>query len=459
MLEIGENNAAIKAFQTSIKLDETFIAAWGNIGAALISESRHQEALPATQKVLELDPDNPTAHMNLGSIYKELGNLDQALASILKSLELKPDDSDAHMNLGGIYKKLGELDQALASTLQSLELKPDNPTALMNLGGIYKDLGKLDQALASTLKSLELKPDNADAHMLIGSIYKDLGNLDQAIASFTQHFELTSAHVETKAIISNVIDSHVRKIISQDNIPTFFDKAVDRALRGIGASQCDELKIYESLVDSKKDRFITLAKRKAKTQGQRQLDGMPISVSQGTHSLIKWKDYEIFKTANDLAIYSMIINEVRPEIIIEIGSGVGGSAIWMSDICNALGLETHIYSYDIKKPDIVNKNVTFIEFDLCKIGNSACLPLANSFMGKSKIVIEDAHVNVLNVMNELNTFLYKGDYLVIEDSSGKQRQIEEFVLIQGEKYRVDQFFLDFFGINMSCSIDSIFRVF
>ncbi len=190
LLNTGDNINAIKAFQVAIKLDEKFIAAWGNLGSAHMNESRHQEALQATQKVLELDANDHCAHLNLGCIYRNLGNLDQALASTLKSLELKPDNPDAHMNLGGIYKDLGNHDQALASTLKSLALKPYNPVAHLNLGWIYKDLGNLDQALASTLKSLELKTDNPDAHLNLGGIYKDLGNLDQALASTLKSLEL-----------------------------------------------------------------------------------------------------------------------------------------------------------------------------------------------------------------------------------------------------------------------------
>ena len=116
----GDNASAIKEFKIAIKLDESFISAWGNIGIALKREGRHQEALEATKKVLDLDPQNSTAHMNLAIIYKELGQLDRALASTLKSLELNQDNPDAYVNLGSIYKELGQLDQALASTLSLL---------------------------------------------------------------------------------------------------------------------------------------------------------------------------------------------------------------------------------------------------------------------------------------------------------------------------------------------------
>jgi tetratricopeptide (TPR) repeat protein len=210
LLETGNNILAIDIFKIAVKIDNSFVNAWGNIGLALMNEGRLKEALPITHKVIHLEPNNPTAHMNLGRIYKGLGNLDLALASTLKSLELKSNNPDAHMNLGSIYIDLGNLAPALESTLKSLELRPDNSGAHMNLGSIYKDLGQLDQALASTLKSVGLNPANPDAHMNLGSIYKDLGNLDLALASTLKSLELKpdnpNAHMNLGSIYKDLGD-------------------------------------------------------------------------------------------------------------------------------------------------------------------------------------------------------------------------------------------------------------
>ncbi len=221
----------------------------------------------------------------------------------------------------------------------------------------------------------------------------------------------------------------------------------------------DNLEIFEQLEDSKNNRFISHNKRKEKTKGKRQIEGFAFSISQGTHSLIKWREYELYKTTNDLIIYWMIINELKPEIILELGSGSGGSALWMSDICKALGLSTHIYSYDLNKPSINNENISFIEFNLEKLNSGNELPLLESHKEKNKLIIEDAHVNIVEVLENLDKLTNNGDYLIIEDSETKQDKIEYFLKDKSKKYKVDQFYLDFFGMNMTCSIDSIFRVF
>lgn len=189
----------------------------------------------------------------------------------------------------------------------------------------------------------------------------------------------------------------------------------------------------------------------------RLFDGLPFNSSQGIHSLIKWKEHSLYKTSFDLVLYWMIMQNVKPDIIIELGSGDGGSAIWLADMACALGLDTHVYSYDINKPKLNHERVTFIEYDLLKIGQHSKPPCWEFFLGK-KILIEDAHVNVKNVLTTFDNVLSKDDYLIIEDSDSKQEIIRDFAGKREPKYKLDQFFLDFFGTNITCSKNSIFKV-
>ena len=154
----------------------------------------------------------------------------------------------------------------------------------------------------------------------------------------------------------------------------------------------------------------------------------------------------------------MILQDIKPNVIIELGSGEGGSAIWFADMARALGLDTHVYSYDIKKPNIYHEQVTFIEYDLMKINQNSKLPYWEFFLGK-KLLIEDAHVNLDNVLNLFDNILIKDDYLIVEDSDAKQEILRDFAIEKEPKYKLDQFFLDFFGKNITCSRNSIFKVF
>ena len=154
----------------------------------------------------------------------------------------------------------------------------------------------------------------------------------------------------------------------------------------------------------------------------------------------------------------MILEEVKPDYIIELGSGLGGSAIWFADIAKALGLKTHVYSLDIEKPDMKHPNVTFIKQDLYNIKELEKIKFWNELNGK-KILIEDAHVNIKNILYFFDKYLNRNDYLIVEDSDSKADSIKDFIYQKDYKYKIDQFYLDFFGTNITCCTNSIFKCF
>ena len=100
-------------------------------------------------------------------------------------------------------------------------------------------------------------------------------------------------------------------------------------------------------------------------------------------------------------------------------------------------------------------NIPYIDFRRNIITKGIKL---NDLIGK-KLLIEDAHVNLDNVLNLFDNILIKDDYLIVEDSDAKQEILRDFAIEKEPKYKLDQFFLDFFGKNITCSRNSIFKVF
>ena len=75
-----------------------------------------------------------------------------------------------------------------------------------------------------------------------------------------------------------------------------------------------------------------------------------------------------------------------------------------------------------------------------------------------KLIIEDAHINVTEVLLSADSFLSKGDYLIVEDSAEKVKDIAYFLDKAQNKYLVDNYYVDFFGRNCCSAVDSIFIV-
>ena len=161
-----------------------------------------------------------------------------------------------------------------------------------------------------------------------------------------------------------------------------------------------------------------------------------------------WRNSRLGKCVYDFALYPMIIWENSPATILEIGSGEGASAIWMADLCKSYNLPTQVYSMDIEPPDIEHKNVTFIEGDSKQISNFSTKNLPHPW-----IILEDAHVNVNEVITYFEKHMHTGDYLIIEDTRGKKGS----TLRIPNTLQVDAYYCDYFGLNATSAMNTILR--
>ena len=187
-----------------------------------------------------------------------------------------------------------------------------------------------------------------------------------------------------------------------------------------------------------------------------EIDELIINMSQGVDQCMHWKGMPIFKTVFDLSLYSMLIWDIKPKTIIELGSGTGASAIWMADLIKTYGLETQIYSLDLKKPNLEQQGVRFIQGDCNAIERYFSTDMLGG-LPHPWIVIEDAHANVLQVVGHFSALMLAGDYMIVEDTRGpKETEVLTWARLNKNKFKIDTKYTDFFGRNATCSPDSIF---
>ena len=178
----------------------------------------------------------------------------------------------------------------------------------------------------------------------------------------------------------------------------------------------------------------------------------------------KWKGLTLMKDPMTLSIYMMMIQDIKPKTILEFGTYDGGSALWMEDTMKSLSLDCKIHTFDIN-PDRVklpeDSKIKYHELDNNKI---------NEFIDQSRelfenmespiLMIEDSHVNVDEVVRSIDPFLKSGDYLVIEDTLDRKKYQDTILSedgISSMNYEVDTYYCDFWGVNNSWNVNSIFR--
>jgi cephalosporin hydroxylase len=164
--------------------------------------------------------------------------------------------------------------------------------------------------------------------------------------------------------------------------------------------------------------------------------------SQDIYNNTYWLGAHVFKCPFDLWVYQEIIYEVKPDLIIECGTALGGSAYFMASMCDLINQGT-VVTVDIldRKGRPKHDRIKYL------LGSSTSQEIADEIRGMAKekkcvMVILDSDHAKKHVLEELNIYgklVTKGSYLIVEDTNinghpvsfdfgpGPMEAVDEFV--------------------------------
>jgi cephalosporin hydroxylase len=133
-----------------------------------------------------------------------------------------------------------------------------------------------------------------------------------------------------------------------------------------------------------------------------------------------WMGTRVFKNPMDLIIYQEIITELKPDLIIETGTCLGGSALYLSHICDLIG-HGHVVTVDVDPPDgkPLHQRLTYLQ------GSSVSPELVQKVRslikpGHKVLVILDSDHKQPHVARELAIYsdlVTPESYLIVEDTN------------------------------------------
>jgi cephalosporin hydroxylase len=159
-------------------------------------------------------------------------------------------------------------------------------------------------------------------------------------------------------------------------------------------------------------------------------------------STTSWLGVDLMKNPMDLFIYSEIIYENKPDLIIECGTFRGGSALFLASICDLIH-HGRVISIDINQnPALpIHNRIDYIIGS--SIDENIVRMLYNIIQNCKKVmvILDSDHTkqHVLDEMSIYSQFVTQGQYLIVEDSNihghpvrgdlpeGPHEAIEEFL--------------------------------
>jgi cephalosporin hydroxylase len=141
-----------------------------------------------------------------------------------------------------------------------------------------------------------------------------------------------------------------------------------------------------------------------------------------TFSTTTWLGVPLVKTPNDMIVLQQILTETRPELVIETGVYLGGSALMFASLMDLLGIDGEVIAVDIDLAAVRPKVTEHPRIEL--IEGSSVAPevvsrIRSAAQGKRTMLDLDSDHRAHHVLEELRTYtplVTPGCYAIVEDS-------------------------------------------
>ena len=122
---LKNDRQAIAHYQAAIKLPIYPIlklGAYNNLGNLLKEKGDINGAKSAYETTLKIDPSFVAGYYNLGMTFKAMGLFKEAIASYVKAIDLNPEYAQAYQNLGVVLLKAGYVEDSLVAFKEAIHL-------------------------------------------------------------------------------------------------------------------------------------------------------------------------------------------------------------------------------------------------------------------------------------------------------------------------------------------------
>lgn len=182
------------------------------------------------------------------------------------------------------------------------------------------------------------------------------------------------------------------------------------------------------------------------------------SVEVGHHK-VKFHGIPMIRCPFDYVIYQMLIWEIKPDLIIEIGTNRGGSAYYYATLLDAIGHGT-IHTIDIIEMEKDERITNHPRIKLFTEGFQKYDIAEAKKFSKILIIDDGSHTydDVKESLIKFNDLVTLDSYFIVEDgiidelgmsadyNGGPNKAIKEF-LSKNNNFEIDPYYTNFFGQN------------
>lgn len=187
------------------------------------------------------------------------------------------------------------------------------------------------------------------------------------------------------------------------------------------------------------------------------------------HHKVTYKGVPAIKCPFDYVLYQMLITELKPDLVIEIGTNKGGSSLYLADLLELNG-KGELHTIDLPSNQEDASLHAHPRIRIFKDGYAG-YDISGTKGFQTILVIEDGshmYSDVRAVLEKFSPVVTPGSWLIVEDGivtelgmaklyeGGPQKAISEF-LAGNSNFVTDRKWCDFFGPNTTFNINGYLK--
>jgi eukaryotic-like serine/threonine-protein kinase len=276
----GNNQEALKRFQSSVQQDPEFALAYSKLGQTYTSLGYDDEAAQASRKAVDLSNGLPARerYLIVAGNARIVNDTQKAIEYYSEMAKASPEDTDIQFALGSLYENTSAYDQARLHFTNVLQRDPQYIDALLEIARVEIKSGNAPKALEylNRAYSLATQRDNqeetAASLQVMGLAYEALNKPQEALDNFQKSLAIKRPLGQRRGMAASL--NEIANIQAQMGKPADALKSFQEALqirrdigdkRGVGATLID----FGNFVDDSGDHDQALKLYKESLQIQR----------------------------------------------------------------------------------------------------------------------------------------------------------------------------------------------
>lgn len=184
---------AAVAYGKAIQLDSNHVQLFIDYGKTLAQQGKWDEAVVAYRDAVQLNPDNPSYHNVLGEALFKIGKWQEMAEIYQNAIQLSPQNWWFYFNLGQALSKQGKWDDAVAKYRQAQALDPDSYWAYSSYGKAFSKIQNWDEAAHFYQQAIE--QNYCSDYDALGDVLFQQGKWDEAIDAYRRAFDQHHPHL------------------------------------------------------------------------------------------------------------------------------------------------------------------------------------------------------------------------------------------------------------------------